>query len=60
MHRHAPSEEDARRKMHVIADSAVMFDHRGCVHNAVFSDESTRINDDLRHDDGPSLQSGRL
>src|ERR1022692_2859597 len=60
MHCHAPAQEDPRRKMHVIADSAVMLNNGGCVHNAIFSDLSTRIDHDFRHDDGPILKSGRL
>jgi hypothetical protein len=46
--------------MYVIADSAVMLDNDGCVHNAIFPDLSTRIDHDFRHDDGPLLKSGRL
>jgi hypothetical protein len=46
--------------MHVIADSAVMLDDGGCVHNAILSDLSIRIDHDSCHDDGPILESGRL
>src|ERR1019366_7529541 len=60
MHCHAPTQEDPRRKMHVIADSAVMLDNGGCVHNAILSDLSTRIDHDFCHDNGPTLKSGRL
>src|SRR5665213_3113782 len=60
MHRHASAQEDPRRKMHVIADSAVMLDNSGCVHNAIFPDLSIRIDHDFRHDDGPIPKSGRL
>jgi len=55
---HGASEEYARRKMHVVADSTVMLDNGGCVHNAVLSDLSAGIDHDLRHDDGPILKSG--
>ena len=37
-----------------------MLDNGGCVHNAISSDLSTRIDHDFRHDDGPILMSGRL
>lgn len=60
MHCHAPAQEDPRRKMHVIADSAVMLDNRGCVQNAILPDLSTCIDHNFRHDDGPILKSGRL
>jgi|ERR1035438_7611537 hypothetical protein len=46
--------------MDVITDSTVMLDHGGCVHNAVLSNLSTRIDHNSRHDDGPILKSGRL
>src|ERR1035437_212028 len=60
MHRHAATQEDTRRKMDVITDSTIMLDHGGCVHNAILSDLSTRIDHDSRHDDGPILKLGRL
>ena len=59
-HRHAATQEDTGRKMDVITDSTVMLDHGGCVHNAILSDLSTRIDHDFRHDDGPIFKSGRL
>jgi hypothetical protein len=57
---YAASEEHAGRKMHVVADHAIMLDHGGRIHNAILSDMSTRIDHDFRHDDGPILKSGRL
>src|ERR1017187_5871926 len=60
MHRHAATQEDAGRKMDVIADTTVMLDHGGCVHNAILPDLSACIDHNSRHDDGPILKSGRL
>jgi len=57
---YAASEEHAGRKMHVVADHAIMLDNGGCVHNAVLPDLSARVDHDFRHDDGAGLNSGRL
>ena len=60
IHRHAAAQEDAGRKVHVIADSAVMLDDGGCVQNAILPDLSFGIDHNSRHDDGPIPKSGRL
>jgi len=60
MHRHAAPQEDAGRKMDVIADSTVMLDHGGCVQNAILPDLSACIDHNSRHDDGPILKPGGL
>ena len=54
------SEEHPGRKMHVVADHTIMLDNGGCVHNAILSDLSTRIDDGIGHDDGSGLNSGRV
>src|ERR1035437_8478734 len=60
MHGHASAQEDPGRKMHMIADSTIMLDNCGRVHDAILSDLSTRIDNDFRHDDGPIVKSGRF
>ncbi len=60
MHDHASAQKDPRRKMHMVANFAVMLDNGGCVHNAIFSNLRTRIDHDSRHDDGPVIEPGRL
>jgi hypothetical protein len=60
MHRHPASQKNTWRKVDVISNPTVVLDHGGCVHNAVLSDPSTRIDRDVRHDDGPFLKPGRL
>jgi hypothetical protein len=60
MHRHAAAEQDPRRKMHVVADPAVMFDDGSRVQYAILSDLGTGIDHHSRHDDGPTVKPGRL
>jgi hypothetical protein len=60
MYRHPAAQQDTRREMDVIADSTVVLDYGGCVHDAILPDPGTRIDYDSRHDDGPILKPGRL
>jgi len=57
---HAASEEHAGRKMHVVADYAIVLDNGGCVHNAILANLSACIDHGFRHDDGSGVNSGGL
>jgi metal-dependent amidase/aminoacylase/carboxypeptidase family protein len=58
--RYSASEKRTGRDMHVIADHAIVLYNCRCVHNAILSDLSARIDHDFRHDNGSTLNSGRL